>query len=383
MRRALITTTAIVAVGAWAGAAAAQAQVARQQQPLRLGIGGYFAAYGVYVDQPDGPGEYGEARRRFDLKRDAEVWIKGSVALDNGIRIGAEVQIEGQTEAEQVDQSYLLVESAWGSLRIGASKSASYLLSTTPPSVDPNFDGIDPNFRLTNALGPLATQNQASDFWSPTFTFDAEKVTYTSPRIAGFQAGISYTPDNAQEAIKGGSFLGMPSNRESLPGRAAWSDIVSVGGYYMNEHATIGHAICVGWEHGSLSRCPVGVSCLGFQDRDVWGVYGVVWYDRYVLGGGYRKDDNGLSGDNDSTAWGLGFNYVMAPLTLGVSWLESRRSFPGVKDDRLQRVLVGGRYAYGPGMDLRASVHWYGLDSAKPTAEGDSWAVVLGTVVNF
>lgn len=49
----------------------------------------------------------------------------------------------------------------------------------------------------------------------------------------------------------------------------------------------------------------------------------------------------------------------------------------------MQRVLAGGLYQLGPGVDLRASLHWYGFDSDKPTARGDSWAVVTGTVVRF
>ncbi|BBK36608.1 hypothetical protein STAQ_16860 [Allostella sp. ATCC 35155] len=49
----------------------------------------------------------------------------------------------------------------------------------------------------------------------------------------------------------------------------------------------------------------------------------------------------------------------------------------------MQRVLVGGQYALGPGIDLRSSLHWYGFDSDKPTARGDSWAFVTGTVVRF
>ena len=70
---------------------------------------------------------------------------------------------------------------------------------------------------------------------------------------------------------------------------------------------------------------------------------------------------------------------------VGASYLNSEREMPGLDDDKMQRVLVGGRYTYGPGMDLRASVHWYGLeaDKSRPSADGDSWAFVLGTTVSF
>ena len=111
----------------------------------------------------------------------------------------------------------------------------------------------------------------------------------------------------------------------------------------------------------------------------------VTGFAGFEVGGGYWQDDNGLRGDNKSRAWGGGVTYGVGPFVVGASYLNAEREQPGLDDDKLQRVLVGGRYTYGPGMDLRASVQWYGLeaDRARPSADGDSWAFVLGTTVSF
>ena len=67
MKKVLLGSTALIAAGLLAGPVMAQsAAPGKQPQPLRLGLGGYFQAYGVYVNQPDSPGEYGVDRRQFD-----------------------------------------------------------------------------------------------------------------------------------------------------------------------------------------------------------------------------------------------------------------------------------------------------------------------------
>ena len=389
MKKVLLGSTALIAAGLLAGPVMAQsAAPGKQPQPLRLGLGGYFQAYGVYVNQPDSPGEYGVDRRQFDIKREAEIHFKGEVKLDNGLTVGAQIELEAEVCSDYIDESYLYFSGGWGRLVLGSENSAAYLLAVGPPSVDGNFDGLDPNYRIINGLGS-GTLNGASEAWLPNLSGDSEKFTYFSPRFAGFQVGVSYTPDNSEEATagqvraKGGSFSGMPASRQSTSSGPAWEDVIAVGVNYTNRFGPVSLAISASGEFGSLSDCPIGVSCAAFDDRTTWGTYAKLGFAGFEFGGGYWEDDNGRQGSNKSKAWGLGLTYGVGPWVVGASWLEAKREFPGVQDDKMQRVLVGGRYTYGPGMDLRASVQWYGLDSAKPTAEGDSWAIVLGTTVNF
>ncbi len=399
MKKVLLGSTALIAAGVFAVPAMAQsAAPGKQPQPLRLGIGGYFQAYGVYVNQPDGTNangspEYGRDRREFDIKREAEIWFTGSVKLDNGLTVGAQVELEAETCGDQIDESYLYFQGGWGKLILGSENSAAYLLSVGPPSVDGNFDGLDPNYRIINGLGSGGL-NRAGEAWLPNISGDSEKFTYISPRFAGFQVGVSYTPDNSEEATagqvraKGGAFAGMPSSRQSnSTGGAAWEDVIAVGVNYTNRFGPVSLAVSGNYERGSLSGCSntISGSCFGagFDDRESWAAYAKVGFAGFELGGGYWEDDNGLRGNNKSKAFGGGLTYGVGPFVVGGSYLNSEREIPGLNEDKMQRYLVGGRYTYGPGMDLRASVHYYNLDSDKPTADGNSWAFVLGTTVSF
>jgi outer membrane protein OmpU len=387
----MTATGAAVALLAAASPTAGHAQGAvpgQAQSPLRLGLGGYFQAYGVFVSQPDGPGEYGADRRSFDIKREAEVFFTGRVKLDNGLTVGVQVELEAESCSDQIDESYLFFEGGWGRVVIGAENSPAYLMSLGPPTVDGSFDGIDANLFVVNALGTGA-RSRAPDSWIVILSGDSEKLSYFSPRFAGFQVGVAYTPDNSEEATagqvraKGGSFAGMPSTRQSTDTRGSWSDILSVAANYSERFGPVRVGASASYERGSFSKCPAGVACDMYDDRQTWAAYARAGYGGFDIGAGYWEDDNGLKGSNKSTGWGGALTYTTGPWVGGVSYFDGRRQLPGAEDDRMQRVLVGGRYTLGPGIDLRASVHWYGFDSDKATARGDSWALVTGTVVSF
>src|SRR5262245_21978026 len=95
MKKFLLATTAIAGVGLMAGQAMAQAPaISSTGGPLRLGVGGYFQAYGVLFNgtnssaAPGTPGSLGgvEAHKtNVDLKREAEVWFTGETKFDNGL----------------------------------------------------------------------------------------------------------------------------------------------------------------------------------------------------------------------------------------------------------------------------------------------------------
>jgi outer membrane protein OmpU len=86
MKKILLGSSALCAV-AIAGPAFAQTA----NEPVKLGIGGYFnSAYGNIVSQNGGSSK---TRRRDDIDTDAILNFKGSTKLDNGIVVGASMQL--------------------------------------------------------------------------------------------------------------------------------------------------------------------------------------------------------------------------------------------------------------------------------------------------
>jgi outer membrane protein OmpU len=326
--------------------------------------------------------------------------------------IGVDVQLEAESCGDQIDESYIWFQGDWGRLILGSENSAAYLLSVGAPTVDANFDGQDPNYRLfSGTLGdpratvatpisgvttaPLptnATNFKGIDASVVDLTGDTEKITYLSPRIFGFRGGISFTPDNSEDGTaasgvaKGGSFAGMPFNNNI----GQFSNLIGAGVNYEGPIGPVSLLAGVSYETGFRENDAIAGGAAVFKKRreaysagfDV-GIYGI------HFGALYYRDDNGFREGGDQRSWAVGLTYTMGPLTVGANYYDAIHDVRSatqapLPDERLRRLLVGARYVLGPGVDIRTSAQYYGYD-APSTADlnNHAWFFVLGTNFTF
>jgi outer membrane protein OmpU len=95
MKKLLIGTTALVAVGSIATGA-------QSADRIKMGVGGYFLGFFVVGDQ-----DLDAGLRNHDVQREGEIIFSGSTKLDNGITVGAQVQLEAETCADQIDETFM------------------------------------------------------------------------------------------------------------------------------------------------------------------------------------------------------------------------------------------------------------------------------------
>ena len=109
MKKILLGTTAIVAVGMIAAPASAA-------EKIKLGIGGYMEQYIGFVDAEDDASRTDWAV--FDQQSDSEFHLTGSTTLDNGIKFGVKFEIEGDVAG--IDESVMTISSATlGEVKLG------------------------------------------------------------------------------------------------------------------------------------------------------------------------------------------------------------------------------------------------------------------------
>ena len=194
---ALLLGTALTA----AGAASLAIPSAMAADKLSIKLGGYSSQYLGYTSQENlASGEF----TGIDIKSDTEVFFQGETTLDNGISVGINIQLEGNTSSDQIDESYLTVSGRFGQLIIGGENSAMYKLHTAPEdfgfglnsgdNVDwITFDGVGGDTGASR--GPFAATSL-----EPGRVNDANRFTYFTPKIGGFQFGASYVPDAAEDS---------------------------------------------------------------------------------------------------------------------------------------------------------------------------------------
>lgn len=395
MKKLLLGTAA---VGLALAATPAHAQV-------ELELGGFFKGYGSYVNQDDDaaalPTTVGEARE-FDILRSTEVHFGGETTLDNGLTVG--IHIEAEADAANaadnftVEESYAYFAGGWGRVNVGAEDGAQYLLQVEAPSADSNIDGlrqfIQP-INYTSAVGAANALNTAviasGIDYETNATGYADKITYLSPIMSGFQVGVSYTPDvnDAATDLSGNAFDSVNDTQ---------GDAYEAAVRYEGEISGVGVTAGAGYTVIDAENLNPAVTAGNIgDDQTVWNVGVDLDIGAFGLGVSYSEDDLGeieralnVSQEKEETLV-VGVDYTTGPFKLGASWLSQDGTLgvagntgnDGVETERMTGGVV---YTYGPGMTFRGSISHVEHDNVAGLTTGDSidgTAVLLGTQINF
>lgn len=355
MNKLLLGTTALVAAGMiGSGAMAAD--------KIKMGVGGYFQISNAYGDLDDD-----EGKRDHLMSDEGEIIFNGSTTLDNGIQVGVQVQLEAETCSDQIDEHFMWFSGGFGRINLGAENSAPYLMAYASAAPSHWSHGLNsPNFAHAGFAPTTAID----------MTSDSNKITYFTPRMAGFQLGVSYTPENkeagspASGSYTGGSYSGFPSDEE--PGKQG--EVIEVGANYVNKFDNVSVAISGGYATGTLEAETATID----DDQTQWNVGAQIGFMGFTVGGAYKNDDQGM--DSDEETFNVGIRYATGPWGVGIQYAHVEFDD---SDGELDATEIGGSYAFGPGMLVYAGIQFYDNDEFSSTSEGDSTIVFLGTHVSF
>jgi outer membrane protein OmpU len=387
MRPVLAGSAALVGAGVMAGAA----DCARADG-IKLRVGGEYNAAYLAVFDDDGEGEAGNEHNTDGFFQDAEIRFTGSTVLDNGLEVGARIELTGEADEDQIDESWIYFSGGFGEVRIGAMDDALALLCVIPPGGTENFSAFSPNQWGANTLATNDICTGVDD------EGDAQKIIYLSPNFSGFQLGVSYTPsgDKKSHSDGVGPHVGMPVNVDD-----ASRHNVSLYGTYSYETEDWRLQIGAGgsWE-GNVEKADgepnreesdfyqagilvafgdveVGAAIAYYHDDDLFAATlenGDVTSNRWVLG---------IGAAYEVEAWTFGIGYSMQDATIDI------RNEP---DESLvqQRGVLTAIYALSPGIDLDGEIA-YTWSEADPddapdfggAAGYDALEVGIGIAVGF
>jgi predicted porin len=138
MRKLLLAGTSV------AGAALAASQ-AMAADGIKLAVGGYFKEAYMVVFDDDDEGELGNERNTDGFFNDAEVHFTGETTLDNGLTVGARIELEGENDDDQIDEAWIYFSGGFGEVRIGSDDDALANSCIVPPGGTGNFSAFSPN----------------------------------------------------------------------------------------------------------------------------------------------------------------------------------------------------------------------------------------------
>lgn len=368
MKKILLGTTAIVAAGVIAVPSANAAE------KLSVSVGGYMEQWFGYVSADDDTA--GNDFTGFDQKSDAEIHFKGMTTLDNGIQVGVNVQLEANTNTgDQIDESYLIVKGSFGEINIGSENSSMYKMHYAPSDFGIGMNSGDQvDWVNTQGItsGGIFRGPYGSTYVEPGRANDSEKLTYYTPRISGFQLGVSYGPDATQDS-------NVQPNRDAVV-----SDLVTVGVNYNQKFGNVAVGLSGGW--GTFTNAPNGA-----DEPTAFNLGGTLEISGFGIGASYAQFDE--SGNNDGEGMNIGVWYSSGPWGVSLGYFHGERdgaTTAGVVTGQAEQdtFMLSGKYALGPGITAAGTIghtQWSSDNTALTGGadEVEGTYVVVGMKVSF
>jgi len=463
MKKQLLASTALVAAALLTAADMAYAQQ-KAGPAVQLGVGGYMRQeFGVVLDRRDAnflgrndvtaPGATGngpagngtDTATSFDQQTDAEIHFLGLGKLDNGIEVGARVELEvAGSPGNMIDEQYLFVRGSFGQIELGSTDSAAikatlgYMGSWATQVGDNSAFGPgdwinSPSCGITAGAGGVGVAGGNCGGQDGTlrnmqlrmFDDDSNKVSYFTPRFAGFQMGVSYTPEFSQNNFAGtggspapsasvagatgavignGTELGVPSKRNY---HEAWS----LGANLDRKFDQFGVGIAAGYVRAKspgVQSANTATLWKNTDDAQTWGIGGSLEFGPFKVSAGYRENIDVRDGYNsqagyssgggaatslDGALYDVGARYTFGPNAVSVSYrsgyIEGTRADPAEPEE--QAFMVSFRRTLAPGVNWDANVFYLkgetepalaALTGNSPT-EVSGWAITTAIQLNF
>jgi len=377
MKKSLLATTALAALGAVAVASPASAK-------FEVSVGGFMEQWFGYSDNANSAVPEADV---LEQHSDTEIHFKATQTLDNGLTVGAMVEMEGETGT--IDEQYMTLDGSFGRIIMGSENTAGYLMHYATKSNGIGVEeGDGAGAWIAGASGGLSRSNLHVAVSS-----DDNSITYFSPRINGIQIGASYIPEtndndartpagtNAARAAAlatDGSGITVPArgSNQSRTNDGFRDNAFSLGVNYMGEFDAMSVKISAGYTDGGTDANAAGseMSATGAIQIGFGGFTAAFAYGEHD-----RDNAVGSSGAQNVNTFGASISYNAGPAGVSLAYLRGEDS---PTDDKQDQIEVGASYAVGPGVTAKSSLYY--IERTNNGAEAaNGVAVAAGLALSF
>jgi len=318
--------------------------------------------------------------RGYAFKGDeAEIKISASNTADNGIKYGVAIELQTNTDdSSNADKAFAFLDGDFGRIEMGDQDDVTDRMHLEGDSILVGRAGPDGDVADFFAFGSggaiSATGNDE--------TSDATKISYFSPRFAGFQVGVSHTPDDGSS---GASFTETDNDGD-------YEKVWGFGANYTGDFGDLSVGVSATYEIGD-SETSSGADTEG--DLETISVGGTIEYAGFAFGVGYvdfqekgQSQANIALGEDSGEYWNAGIAYRSGPWGVSASYFASEKSQPTGSggDTTVDIVSLDGEYKVAPGWTTALSVNFVEADNIDGTAtevNNDGTVVILSNIFKF
>jgi len=349
MKKLLLGTSAIVAVGLCASEASAQGYAT---------LGGFIRNYASIYDHgslqynPAGNQAGGSTTgsRDFNMTSNNEFWVRGETKLNNGMIFGFRMEMEawtqnGSTSAQgidSVDEVWGYVKGSFGEIRFGeeddARKMKAYS-SYISPYVAFGTDSPDGIYSLGTTTTYFNVEN------------DAQKILYFSPSFGGFSFAASYTPDQTHGSRNFG--LQGRNDCDGTQSRGCNSEAWSIAVDYRGKFGDTTIGVDAGYTGSNRETNATFTQTDNVSALRADAFIQVAGWEASIQ---YGKGRSLRGNDLDDTSVGGALLYTMGPWTLGGFYQTHKSEIAGGGSNKLNHFMVAAGYVLGGGVGLAAAL---------------------------
>lgn len=414
MKKILLgTTTLIGAAGLFAGAAFAETP--------KVTIGGYanFEA-GYASDDLDNTANASHpnatSQRAQAFRSDTQVDFKIDGKSDAGLGYGGEVDLLADTSVDvqnrgvNASKTFIYVDGGWGRFELGSNVGADGTMKVDAGTIARATGGINGDWSYFANAGaqylamgalPLAYGN-VNSATTNNFTGDhseenLNKITYYTPRFAGFQVGVSYLPDqsNRGQGVPAATLLSQPAGPNRSDNNAGLADNIFTGGInYDNKFGDIGMTLAATGEYGKSQLNT-------YEDLRAWNAGAKFSWMGFSLAGSYgdwgKSTQLKANSDKSTSYWTVGGAYEYGPFGASLTYLNSKfgngasfdNSGTGTlvagagSSNRFNNISLGVDYKLAPGLTPYAELSRYDQDAVGSINDNKGYVGIVGTQLNF
>jgi len=388
MKKLLLGTTALVGASFAATAAMAAPEVR---------IGGYLDFQAGFSSQDtDGWGPAPGVptvgtERGFGFLTDTELLIRASDKLDNGLAWSVKIELEADADTvnpgsnDNADEVSIVFSGSWGQLTLG---------NEDGPVDGKNYagDAAITGIGVTGARGFRRwtdTRSFSNNLWvagtDPQNTSDATKIMYYTPTIAGFQFGVSYSADSADN----GSSRATDGGNTSTSAFENWWELGASYDVKVSDDFALGFTAAASLADAEMQSTT--------EDIKAWLVSAKAEFAGFTVALGYGDDGKsgavkGL-GNSDTSGYSAGVKYTTGPYQVSATYMHNKQganagtgaTTSSTAEFTNDVFTVGAQYTLGAGLVVYADTWYFTNDSdgVFTTSENTGIGMLIGTRATF
>lgn len=353
-------------------------------------------------------------------------------ATDSGMKYGAHVGVQGTSKSSSragsssLDTTYMFMENNMGRVELGSNSSAAEAMVVGADSIARGAGGIDGTWILHPSLATTGAKSEAGKIsengargfkFGPSLVAESHsgsdprtgheksrKLTFYTPEMNGFQAGISYIPDYRNSGQD--SYVDLAEEYAGkYYSKLMLKNVFAAGVSYKHSMGDHKFKVSAVGEYGktrsgsdadvSVNQAKTELVANGtdnstkakYHDLKSY-ILGAQWnYREYGLAASYGNQGkslmlkneaemwvaNSFKGATGNTAalgtnekikgthfWTVGASYNQGPAAMSLTYMQSKRN-----TNKMKLISLGADYMLAPGLNPFAEVSYFKMDMRK------------------